>query len=389
MAKIGWLCVETAVLISVCLLVLLGDQGYDVYTYVSDYWQHSIVIVKNFSITDHIELPGSTTNSVDITPDNTRLYATNGLEGISVIDVSPSSKSYRKIIANVRTSRISSGVRIHPDGTKVYVASDKFIHVVDCNPDSETYNTVIKTIALPRYAFDLDFSPGGDLLFVAFQEAPPGNVAVIDTGEDELVDVDEDPSNGVTCMSVGQFVGGSIWFKALRISQYGFAYLLNSGELSKGYGHGNTISIFDTATLQPVDVEKGASATSAKNNEGSTSIDLPGILPVSLWFSPDNNRLYVCQRETISDASGPRGKLVVIDTNPASSKFNQIIKIREAGFRPEAVGVWPDGRYILVSCRGEHQVRVFDRNLNPVTTIPVNYPGQMVSVRRSMNRNAN
>ncbi|PYV44934.1 MAG: hypothetical protein DMG06_04535, partial [Acidobacteria bacterium] len=163
-----------------------GQGSYDVYTYVSDYWRHAVVVIKNFQIVDDIPISGRSISSVDITPDNTRLYATNnGETSISMIVVDPQSPDYRKETV-IRTAGSPLRIRIHPDGLKAYVAvgAGRDIHVLDTDPDSHTYNSIVKTITLPRYVFDMDFSPGADQLFVICEEGPPGNLFVVDTGED-------------------------------------------------------------------------------------------------------------------------------------------------------------------------------------------------------------
>lgn len=354
----------------------------DVYTYVSDYWRHAVIVIKNLQIIDDISISADSIVSVDITPDNTRLYATNnrGLS-LSMIVVDTKSPNYRKETV-IRTEGSPLRIKIHPDGLKAYVSSGRNIFVLDTDPDSQTFNTVVKSVTLPRYIYDMDVSPGGDQLFLICEEGPPGNLFVLDTLEDKLADTDMDPTNGITPLSIGQHVGGSAFFTAIRVGPNGYGYILNTGKASGGYGSGNTISIFDCATFLPVDADNDPTTTTLGEAEGISSITLPGTLPTALAFSHDGGRLYVCQRDTVSDGTSVRGKIILIDADPASPGFNQILRVSEAGVRPEGVGLWPDDRYLFVSCRFEHLIRVFDPSLRVITTIPVNYPGQMVSVKR-------
>src|SRR5438309_9293910 len=86
----------TIVFISSLLLIpshlTSGQGGDDVYTYVSDYWRHAVIVIKNFQIVDDISLSADSISSVDITPDGSRLYATNnGGMSISMIVVDPES----------------------------------------------------------------------------------------------------------------------------------------------------------------------------------------------------------------------------------------------------------------------------------------------------------
>ena len=340
-------------------------------------------MIKNFQIVDDISLSADSISSVDITPDGSRLYATNnGGMSISMIVVDPESPNYRKETV-IRTEGSPLRIKMYPDGLKSYVAAGRNILILDSDPQSQTFNTIVKSITLPRYVYDIDFSPGADQLFVICHEGPSGNLFVLDTLEDKLSDTDMDPSNGITPLSIGQHVGGPIFFTAIRIGPYGYGYILNTGKASGGYGSGNTISVFDSATGFPVDVDNDPPATTPGEAESVSAITLPGTLPTALAFSPDGGRLFVCQRDTVSDSTGVRGKIILIDADHTSPKFNQILKTSEAGIRPEGVGVWPDGRYLFVSCRSEHLIRVFDPNFRVITTIPASYPGQMVSVKRT------
>lgn len=368
-----------------------GEAGYDVYTYVTEYWKHSVVIFKNMQIVETIETSGTSTNSIGITPDLTRLYVVNNHgNSVSVLVVDPESRQHGKEIAVIPTNGVPVELRIHPDGTKVYVAQGRGLSVIDSDPGSPTYNTVVKNITMPGYAYDLDFTPGGDQLFVVhYVEGVLGNLSVIDTLDDSLVDTDSDPVNGVTPMKVGQHADRrQDWFKCLRVGPLGYGYILNSQKEGGTPFRGNTISVFDTATLLPYDVDSDPTTTSPGEVEGISVIELPGFLPVALHFNPDGTRLYVCQRDTTEDSGGPKGKILMIDTDPASPRFNKILKVQEAGSRPEGVGVWPDGRYVWVSCRMSRFISVFDANLKPVTTLPMNYSGEMVSVRRPKGRRA-
>jgi DNA-binding beta-propeller fold protein YncE len=357
------------------------QRDYDVYTYVTDFWKHSVVVIKNFQVIDSLPTSAVSTNSIDITPDLSRVYTTNNTgNSISCLVVDPASSQYRKEIAVIAVGMSPLSIRVHPDGSKAYAVAGRFVLVIDTDPESETYNTVVKRLERPRYLFDLDITPEGDRVFVVCEENGPGSLSVVDTLEDKWMDID---GKGGTSINIGQFIGGSPWYKALKIGSLGYGYILNTGKYDGGRNNGNTISVFDSATYEAIDVDDNATTTTPGEPDGVSLIQLPGIIPTALAFSPDGTRLYMSLRDTISDNSGPRGKLILIDTDSSSPTFNRVRKVVEAGFRPEGVGVWPDGRYILMSCRFERVVRVFDRSLRAVTTIPVNYPGAMVSVQRS------
>jgi YVTN family beta-propeller protein len=362
-----------------------GQGGYDVYTYVTEYWQHSVVVFKNLQKVNTIVTSGTSTNSIGITPDNTRLYVSNDHgNSVSVLAVDPASQAYGKEIAIIPTNARPADVKVHPHNSRVYVADGRAVSVIDSDPESPTYNTVVNIINVPGYASDLDFAPGADQLFVVHHlDGTSGNLSVIDTLEDSLVDTDSNPANGVTPMRVGQHADRRMdWYRCLRIGPFGYGYILNTETTGRASGRGNTITVFDTASLLPYDVDSDPTTTTPGEEEGITAIEIPGFLPVALHFDPDGTRLYVTQRDTIEDASSIRGKVLMIDTDPASPRFNQIVKVQETGIRPEGVGVWPDGRYVWVSCRMSRFISVFDSNLKPVTTIPMSYCGAMVSVKR-------
>jgi DNA-binding beta-propeller fold protein YncE len=201
-----------------------GQGSYDVYTYVTEYWQHSVVVFRNLQKVDTIETSGSSTNSIGITADNTRLYASNDHgNSVSVLAVDPASQAYGKEIGVIPTNARPVDVKVHPDGTKVYVADGRAVSVIDSDPDSPTYHTVVKNVTLPGYASDLDFTPGGDQLFVVhYLEGSMGNLSVIDTLEDSLIDADSDPANGITPMRVGQHAFRRMdWYRCLRVGPLG------------------------------------------------------------------------------------------------------------------------------------------------------------------------
>jgi DNA-binding beta-propeller fold protein YncE len=364
---------------------LTGQGGYDVYTYVTEYSQHSVVVFKNLQKLDTIVTSGKSTNSIAITPDNTRLYVSNDHgNSVSALAVDPASQAYGKEIGVIPTNARPVDVKVHPDGSKVYVAAGRAVSVIDSDPDSPTYNTVVNVINMPGRASDLDLAPGGDQLFVVhYLEGRPGNLSVIDTLEDSLVDTDSNPANGITPMKVGQHADRRMdWYRSLRIGPFGYGYILNTETAGRASGRGNTISVFDTASMLPYDVDGDPTTTTPGEEQGITAIEIPGFLPVALHFDPDGTRLYVTQRDTIEDANSIKGKILMIDTDPASPRFNQIVKVQETGIRPEGVGVWPDGRYVWVSCRMSRFISVFDSNLRPVTTLPMRDSGAMVSVKR-------
>jgi DNA-binding beta-propeller fold protein YncE len=373
----------TLVTLFLAISFFTAKPGSDVYTYLTDFWRHSVLIIQNFQIIDNIQLSGGSTGSIDITPDLTRVYTTANVgNSISCLVVDPSSPQYRKEIAVIRLQMTPLSIKVHPEGLKAYAVAGRALLVIDIDPESDTYNTVIKQLTLPRYAFDLDITPGGEKVFIAYQENGPGTLAVVNCSDDELIDTDGIQSNGVTSLNIGQFVASSAWFKALKIGPIGYGFILNVGKYDGSSGDKDTISVFDAVTYEPIDVDSDANTTTPGEPDGISLIELPSITPTSLAFSPDGTSLYVSLRVTTNEMTGPNGKLLLIDADPGSPTFGRVLKNVEAGFRPEAVGVWPDGRYILVSCRKDRVVRVFDRNLRVVTSIPANYPGAMVSVER-------
>ena len=298
--------------------------------------------------------------------------------------VEPGSSNFRKEIAVIRTDGSPVSLRVHPDGNKVYAVEGTQVLVIDSDPSSPSYHTIIKRITLPGYSFDLDFSPESDRLFVAnYSPDSEGFISAVDTTEDKLIDTDSDPSNGITSMPIGEHTDRRAWFKCLRVGPLSYGYVLNHHKSGNEAGKGDSISVFDSATMQPYDVDNDPDTTTPGLPEGISSIQLPGILPVALCFNSDGTRLYVTVRDTTEDTTDIKGKILLIDADPASPKFNQIIRIAEAGVRPEGVGVWPDDRYVMVSCKLGRYVRVFDNELHPLTVLPMNYCGEMVSIIRN------
>jgi YVTN family beta-propeller protein len=234
------------------------------------------------------------------------------------------------------------GVAVHPDGSRVYVASfsggdvrSRGVSVIDATTD-----TVVTTIPMAGVPYGLAVNPNGTVVYVATmdtEQAADGydSIAVIDVA-----------TNTVT----GSIpLGFNTQPRGVAFNPSGTtAYVTNYVT--------NTVSVIDVA---------GGIVT------GSIPVDRS---PVGIVTSPDGSRIYVaniCGLDPVC-ATPVFGTVSIIDAHARA-----VIDTVAVGAQPEALDVDRDGRKLYVACLGADTVDVIDLTTDLVSEhIPVgNGPG--------------
>lgn len=143
-------------------------------------------------------LLGRVSAGIAMSPDGSRIYATNELDGtVSVVDTETD-----KVVATIPVGSIPSGAAVSPDGSRIYVSNWDIdtVSVIDA-----ATNRVIDTIttgAYPAYPSDVAFSPDGSRVYATNYGSD--TVAVIDAATNQVVDA---IPVGTSPFPAGQFIG--------------------------------------------------------------------------------------------------------------------------------------------------------------------------------------
>ena len=225
------------------------------------------------------------------------------------------------------------GIAVSPDGAFVYVTNYKGNTVSVINTAD---NTMRDTIPVGKYPFGISMTPDGEFAYVS--NYGDNSVSVIDT------DPDSDKFNQViTTISVG--VNGP--FGISLTPDGAFAYVDNYTD-----GTVSVIRTLDNSVLDP-------------------PITV-GLRPFGISVTPNGEFAYVSNFGTGIDP----GTVSVIDTDPASDKFNQVIATITVGKGASGVSVTPNGEFVYVTNLLGNSVSVIETSTNQVkTTITVgNWP---------------
>ena len=90
-----------------------------------------------------------------------------------------------------------------------------------------------------------------------------------------------------------------------------------------------------------------------------------GADPQAVAMSPDCNTVYVANR---GDGVSISNTVSIIDSNPASATFNQVIDTVDVGLNPTGLVVAPDNAHVYVYNYGDGTVSIIDTGSHAVTT---------------------
>ena len=305
---------------------------------------------------------GSTPHTLAITPDGKRLYVTHYTAGnyVSVVDLDPTSTNYQKLIdtdpvtngvQNIPVGTNPAGIAINQSGTRAYVANSNgaSVSVIDIDPTSGTYNQVIDadlssggidTIAVPNGPFKVAVSPDGKRIYVS--NITDSSVSVIDidpTSPTYHKLIDTNPAaTGANAISVGSVPQGIAVTPGPNGAR---AYVVNTN--------------LDTVTVIDIDPNSPNYNKVVDTNPmvaGVQNISV-GDAPNRIAISPDGKRAYV------TNVLG--NNVAVIDIDPASVTYNQVIDTNPAtvlvdaipvGSSPGGIAITPDGTRAYVTTPG-------------------------------------
>jgi len=275
-----------------------------------DYKFVSVINTKTNAVVATIPV-GYGASSVAISPDGSRVYVTNSLDGtISVI-----STATNTVIALIKSDGFPEGIAVTPDGSRLYVASGSYelVQVIS----TTTYST-IATIDVGDLPKATAVSTDGKLVYVTNELS--GSVSVISTATNTVI----------ATIPVGQ-------------NPYGIALSQDGNRIYIPNLVSGTVSVINSAT-------NGIIAT------------IPvGVYPQGVAVSPDDSRVYVTNNTS--------NTLSVIN-----AATNAVIATVNTGVAPIGVSVSPDGTHIYVANYGSQSVSVIDAATNTVTgTIKVSF----------------
>jgi YVTN family beta-propeller protein len=119
-------------------------------------------------------IPVNNPNSLVISPDGNRLYA-SGTDGIMVLDTNSNT-----ILNTITHSDYCYSLAIHPDGSRLYVASGSMVQAIDT-----VTNVITKTLTIDGYDSSMNVHPDGSRLYIT--SSSNDNVSVVDTANLTLI----------------------------------------------------------------------------------------------------------------------------------------------------------------------------------------------------------
>ena len=304
-------------------------------------------------------------------------YVSNEGSGeISVIDVESDS-----VIGTIDVGTRPRGVRVTPDGRRVYVALSGSPRCPPTMPDAEcaklvsdkskdgiaeidaTTRRVLRVLPGGSDPEQFDLSPDGSQLYVSNEDV--GKTTIVDVASGKVtasIAVGDEPE-GVKTSPDGRTV-----YVTSESDNSVHAIDAATGRERRSIAVGKRprdIAFLPDGSALFVSNESGASVTriDAVSGAVAATIALPeGSLPMGLAVSPDAVRLYV--------ATGRGGEVLAIDT-----RTNEVVGRVKVGRRPWGIALTRDGDKLYVANGPSHDVSVVDvRNasaMRVVKTLPV------------------
>ncbi len=211
--------------------------------------------------------------------------------------------------------------------------------VIDVDPTTPA----LDNIPVGDGPFAVAITPDGAFAYVANSES--NTVSVIDTATNTVIDVDPTTPALDNIPVGGEPVGVAI------TPDGAFVYVANT--------FGGTVSVIDTATNQVIDVDP---TTPALDN-------IPvGGEPLGVAITPNGAFVYVAIPDTVSVIDTATNQ--VIDVDPTTPALDNI----PVGGNPFGVAITPDGAFVYVTSSGSNTVSVIDTATNQVIDVDPTTP---------------
>jgi YVTN family beta-propeller protein len=302
----------------------------------------------------------SAATNLAITPDGSRGYVANDDGTVSVINTTSNT-----VVATITPSGsapffgLAAGIAITPDGSRAYSGArwdssgNAFISVIDTVPTSSTYNQVLATIITGFHdtGQGIAVTPDGSRAYLTGHEIPvscpaPGPPCTITTttgqtftcpgpGPCNVETIIEVVNTATNIIDLNPPTTGGCGTTAIAITPDGTRAYLE--DFLTVLSNGQYIC---TPQLGVINLA---------NNALMTTIPLPGSAiggPFGLAITPDGNHAYV------SASNQTDGLVLVVDTNPSSGTYNQVVTTIDLGLQssadPAGIAVTPDGALVYL-----------------------------------------
>jgi YVTN family beta-propeller protein len=296
--------------------------------YVANHGDSTVAVIDttNHALLTTVAVDG-TPWSVAFTPDGSHAYVSGG-NVVSVMETVTHSVTHVIPV----DSGWAAAVAVSPDGAKAYVTEgsrrdEAWVHVIDTETKTVTGRIDIPGLGWPDpgRAWAVEFTPDGNQAYVSCYYS--GEVAVIDTSQDEVVDyitVRDGPA------AISFTPDGALAYVANWADRY----------------------------VSVIDVDQGTTML-------GRGIPIPEIFVYGLDVSPDGKELMA--------ANGAQDNLLVIDTESQS-----VVHSISLGDGPHAVAFSPDGAVAYVTNSEDGTVSVIGRSVNWVSAGEWSFSGTHV-----------
>jgi PQQ-dependent catabolism-associated beta-propeller protein len=293
-------------------------------------------------------------------PAGSLAYVSNERDGtITVIDTKTDS-----VIDTIKVGARPRGIRISPDGRRVYVAlstpsgkayaeADNRIAAIDVES-----NKVVATYDVGSDPEQLAVSLDGKFLYASNEDAGTASVTEIQTGKLLSTLVVGIEPEGVTISPDGRWVyvtaetSNTVSVIDTRTNQVAATFLVGARPRDSAFSPDSSRA-FVTA-----EVGTSLSVVDAATQKVLKTIDLPrgdGVKPMGVVVSADGRKIYV--------AMGRAGLVLALD----AMSF-QIINTIPVGKRVWGLALTPDGRKVYTANGLSNDVSVIDTATDQVTT---------------------
>lgn len=249
---------------------------------------------------------------------------------------------------------------------------DATISVIDNDPaNTATYLQVVQTIPVGQVPHGIDFSPVSGKVYNANTSGSPTNVNVVSIIDAETLAVD----NLTRGSGSGQIpASGTTHTRHVHDNPADptdgvYVYILGAVKDTKGNADPLDDTTVGYVSVIDASVDELLSAVIART-------ELPEVNPDHITFSPDGKRAYITSRATTDEPTKKPivlkdNVIVVLDTDPSSATFNQVIAevvVGKAGNHRPAVVVSHDGHLAFAANSAETTVSVIDTEDNSVVS---------------------